>query len=59
MSFFARRLRRERRVFLFSLAYYAGAGGSQNFVTTRVRRGGRGGGMIVFRSPFSVFRSPF
>ena len=39
MSFFARRLRRERRVFLFSLAYYAGAGGVANFVTTRERRG--------------------
>ena len=37
MSFFARRLRRERRV-LFSLVYYAGAGGVANFVTTRVRR---------------------
>ena len=40
MSFFARRLRRERRVFLVSLAYNAGAGGVANFVTTdRGRRG--------------------
>ena len=30
----------ESAEFLFSLVYYAGAGGVANFVTTRERRGG-------------------
>ena len=39
----------ESAEFLFHFVFNAGAGGSQNFVTTRVRRGRRGGGMIVSR----------
>ena len=39
MSFFLHADYAESAEFLFSLVYYAGAGGVANFVTTRVRRG--------------------
>ena len=39
-EFFCTQITRRAQSFLFSLAYYAGAGGVANFVTRRVRRGG-------------------